>query len=78
MLCLQASTHAIHLVRLAQEKAELSEEAEELRRRLKREEEELVGMKVAAAAIRNSNDKFRSSVAGEASRAEEEETEEVK
>ncbi len=35
-------------------------------------------MKVAAAAIRNSNDKFRSSVAGEASRAEEEETEEVK
>ncbi len=55
----QAPSHAFHLVKLAQEKAELKEEAEELRRRLKREEEELVGMQVAAAAIKNSNDKFR-------------------
>ena len=52
-------SHAFHLVQLAQEKAELQEQGEILRRKVEKEERELIGLEQAMAMLKNSNGKYR-------------------
>ena len=53
-------SHAYHLVQLAQDKAELVEQAQSLALRLEKEEDELTGLEKATAMLKNSNGKYRS------------------
>ncbi len=52
-------SHAHHLIRLAQQKAELHDEGEHLERKLREQEKELLGLEQAMAMLRNSNEKYR-------------------
>lgn len=55
----EVPSHAFHLVKLAQEKAELMEESEVLAKKLEKEEQEMMELKAAMALLKNSNSKFR-------------------
>merc|ERR1712018_1118405 len=48
-------SHAFHLVKLAQEKAELRDQGEILTKRLEKEESELIGLENTLSLLRNSN-----------------------
>ena len=52
-------SHAFHLVKLAQEKAELRDQGEILTKRLEKEESELVGLENTLSLLRNSNNSYR-------------------
>ena len=52
-------SHAYYLVKLAQEKAELKEQSETLKRKIKREESELKGLNKALKMMKSSNTDFR-------------------
>ena len=56
----KVASHAYHLVRLAQEKAETQDKIDELLKRLAVEETELEGLQSAVALMKNSNVKYRS------------------
>ena len=55
----KVASHAYHLVRLAQEKAETQDKIDELLKRLAVEETELEGLQSAVALMKNSNVKYR-------------------
>lgn len=57
----KAPSHAFHLVQLAQEKAELKDQANVLEIHLQKEERELLDLQKTMALLRNSNDKYRAS-----------------
>ena len=52
-------SHAFHLVKLAQEKAELRDQGEILTKRLEKEESELIGLENTLSLLRNSNNSYR-------------------
>ena len=52
-------SHAFHLVKLAQEKAELRDQGEILTQHLEKEEAELVGLENTLSLLRNSNNSYR-------------------
>jgi chromosome segregation ATPase len=52
-------SHALHMVKVAQEKAELSEQSEVLAVKIEKEEEELESLEKAMALMKHSNDRYR-------------------
>ena len=57
-------SHAHHLIRLAQEKAELAEKSRDLLTKIEKEEKELLGLESAMSMLKNSNGKYRATFAG--------------
>jgi chromosome segregation ATPase len=74
----KVTSHAYHLVCLAQEKSELQEKIDEIREKLNVEEKDMEGLEKAVTLLTSSNGKYRANTFGSRSGKAAEETEELK